>query len=75
MIARAELAEAGITVSLMFPSIITTEFVTSVRAGVKDAVALSKAAGVDPQAPSEAADAILALIASRDERADLGPVA
>jgi NADP-dependent 3-hydroxy acid dehydrogenase YdfG len=72
-IARAELADAGIAVSMMFPSITETEFVKTVRGSVDDALQLEAASGLQPQSPERVADAILDLIRSGAEQADLVP--
>ncbi|AJE81496.1 short-chain dehydrogenase/reductase SDR [Streptomyces albus] len=72
-IARAELADSGITVSLMFPSITETEFVGTVRGSVEDARRMEASSGLRPQSPEGVAEAILALIGSGAEQADLVP--
>ncbi|MFJ2608086.1 SDR family oxidoreductase [Streptomyces sp. NPDC087425] len=72
-IARAELADAGIAVSLMYPSITESEFVGTVRGSVEDALTMEASSGLEPQSPESAADAIIALIRSGAEQADLVP--
>ncbi|MCW2898540.1 MAG: short-chain dehydrogenase/reductase [Streptosporangiaceae bacterium] len=72
-IARAEVADAGIAVSLMFPSITETEFVGTVRGSVEDALQMEASSGLQPQSPEGVADAILHLIRSGAEQADLVP--
>ncbi|MFE5028855.1 SDR family oxidoreductase [Streptomyces sp. NPDC056656] len=72
-IARAEVADAGIAVSLMFPSITETEFVGTVRGSVEDALQMEASSGLQPQSPEGVADAILGLIRSGAEQADLVP--
>jgi NADP-dependent 3-hydroxy acid dehydrogenase YdfG len=72
-IARAEVADAGIAVSLMFPSITETEFVRTVRGSVEDALQMEASSGLQPQSPEGAADVILDLIRSGAEQADLVP--
>ncbi|MFJ6569269.1 SDR family oxidoreductase [Streptomyces sp. NPDC091292] len=72
-IARAEVADAGIAVSLMFPSITETEFVGTLRGSVEDAVRMEASSGLKPQSPEGVADAILGLIRSGAEQADLVP--
>ncbi|MCK8678131.1 SDR family oxidoreductase [Streptomyces lichenis] len=72
-IARAEVADAGITVSLMFPSITETEFVGTVRGSVEDARRMEASSGLRPQSPEGVASAILDLVRSGDEQADLVP--
>lgn len=73
-IARAELADANIAVSLMFPSITRTEFVSSVRGDVAGAQDLEASSGLTPDTPENVAGAILDLIRSGAERADRVPV-
>ncbi|MCO5971898.1 SDR family oxidoreductase [Actinoallomurus soli] len=72
-IARAELADDGIAVSMMFPSITETEFVGTVRGNVEDALRMEASSGLAPQSPEGAADTILDLIRSGAEQADLVP--
>ncbi|RYJ25799.1 short-chain alcohol dehydrogenase [Streptomyces sp. L-9-10] len=72
-IARAEVADAGIVVSLMYPSITETEFVGTLRGSVEDARKMEAASGLRPQPPEDVADAILGLIRSGAEQADLVP--
>ncbi|MGP4009014.1 SDR family oxidoreductase [Streptomyces sp. 4N124] len=72
-IARAELADEGIAVSMMFPSITETEFVGTVRGNVEDARQMEAASGLVPQSPEGAADTIIELIRSGAEQADLVP--
>ena len=72
-IARAELADAGIAVSLMYPSITETEFVGTVRGDVEGALEMEAGSGLHPQSPEDVADAILDLIGSGAEQADLVP--
>ncbi|MEU7468879.1 SDR family oxidoreductase [Streptomyces sp. NPDC044984] len=72
-IARAEVADAGIAVSSMFPSITKSEFVGTVRGNVEDALRMEASTGLQPQSPEGVADAILDLIRSGDEQADLVP--
>ncbi|WBQ07563.1 SDR family oxidoreductase [Kribbella sp. CA-293567] len=74
-IARAEVADAGIAVSLMFPSITETEFVGTVRGSVEDALQMEAASGLKPQSAEAVAEAILDLIRSGAEQADLVPEA
>ncbi|AQT79831.1 short-chain dehydrogenase [Mycolicibacterium litorale] len=73
-IARAELAEANIAVSLMFPSITRTEFVASVRGDLTGAQHMEANSGLTPDTPENVAGAILELIRSGAERADRVPV-
>ena len=72
-VARAELAEAGCTVSTVIPFATATEFIGALRAGVTDAE--TESADVEFDRPERVADAILQLIESGDAQADLVPVA
>jgi short-subunit dehydrogenase len=72
-IARAELADEGIAVSMMFPSITETEFVGTVRGNVEDALQMEASSGLVRQSPEGVADTILDLIRSGAEQADLLP--
>lgn len=72
-VARAELAEAGIAVSTMFPFVTSTEFVDSLKAGREAAKEAEAHTGSMSQAPGLVAEKILYLIQSGDERADLVP--
>jgi NADP-dependent 3-hydroxy acid dehydrogenase YdfG len=72
-VARADLASAGIAVSTMYPFITDTEFLGSVRAGHEAAQHLESSHGPQPQSPEQVADAILDLIKTGAERADLVP--
>jgi NADP-dependent 3-hydroxy acid dehydrogenase YdfG len=74
-IARVEVADDGIAVSVMYPSITETEFVGTVRGSVEDALQMEAASGLKPQSPEAVADAILDLIKSGAEQADLVPEA
>jgi NADP-dependent 3-hydroxy acid dehydrogenase YdfG len=73
-IARAELAGTGITVSTMYPFITATEFLGSLRAGHQDAERMERGVTARPQRPEQVAEAILSLITSGAEQADLVPV-
>ncbi|ORA35659.1 SDR family oxidoreductase [Mycobacterium aquaticum] len=73
-IARVELADAGIAVSVMFPSITETEFVSSVRGDVAAALALEAGSGLKPDTADHVAAAILDLVRSGAEQADLVPI-
>jgi NADP-dependent 3-hydroxy acid dehydrogenase YdfG len=72
-IARAELAGAGIAVSTMYPFITATGFLESVRAGHEAASQLESSHAPQPQKPEQVAEAILELIRTGAERADLVP--
>lgn len=72
-VARAELASAGIAVSTMYPFVTATEFTTSVRAGKEAAARLEADHAPTPQRPARVAEAILELVGTGAERADLVP--
>jgi short-subunit dehydrogenase len=72
-IARAEVADAGIAVSMMVPFATETEFVRTVRGSVEDALQMEADSGLQPQSPEGVADTILDLIRSGAEQADLVP--
>ena len=71
--ARAELGRDGIAVSTMYPFVTATEFTDSVRAGQEAASQLESAHAPQPQAPEQVAVAILDLIRTGAEQADLVP--
>jgi short-subunit dehydrogenase len=73
-VARAELMDAGIVVSTMFPFITETEFVDSLKAGSAEAKKMEAGVANYRHTPEQVAAAILGLIRSGDERADLVPV-
>lgn len=72
-VARAELERAGIAVSTMYPFVTATEFTTSVRAGREAAARLEADHAPNPQRPERVAEAILELVTTGAERADLVP--
>ncbi|GAA4667757.1 SDR family NAD(P)-dependent oxidoreductase [Frondihabitans cladoniiphilus] len=72
-IARNELEGTGIAVSTVIPFATSTEFLTSIRAGRDDALAMT--AGADFDTPEQVADAILELIRTGAPRLDLVPAA
>jgi NADP-dependent 3-hydroxy acid dehydrogenase YdfG len=72
-VARAELADAGIAVSTMYPFITATEFVDSIRAGNEAASDLESSHAPQPQTPDQVAEAILDLVRTGAEQADLIP--
>ena len=67
--ARAELAEDGIAVSVVYPFVTATEFHDTLRAGEGP----SGRPGLEPQSPELVADAIAHLIATGEEEAVLVP--
>lgn len=72
-IARGELAQAGIAVSTMYPSITATEFIDSIKAGKQSAQELEAGSGLERNTPEQVAEKILYLVRTGDERADLVP--
>ncbi len=72
-VARAELADAGIAVSTMYPFVTDTEFIESIRGDRESASDLESSHAPQPQKPEQVAEAILDLIKTDAERADLVP--
>jgi len=72
-VARAELASEGIAVSTMCPFVTGTEFIESIRAGHQSASQLESSHAPQPQPPEQVAEAILDLIKTGAEQADLVP--
>jgi len=72
-VARAELADAGIAVSTMYPFVTDTEFIESLRGETESASQLESSHAPKPQSPEQVADAILDLIKTGAEQADLVP--
>jgi len=70
-VARLELAEAGIAVSTMHPSITTTEFYGSVKSGRTSAKAQEAETVSFAHPPELVADMILGLVKSGNAQADL----
>lgn len=73
LVARLELAEAGIIVSIMHPFITATEFYRSVKSGTESAKSQEAESASIAQSPQLAANTILRLIESGDEQVDLVP--
>ena len=71
--ARAELADAGIAVSTMYPFVTDSEFVESLRGDTESAAQLESSHAPKPQSPEQVAEAILDLIRTGAEQADLVP--
>jgi NADP-dependent 3-hydroxy acid dehydrogenase YdfG len=69
---RAELADQGITVSVVYPFVTATEFHDTLRAGKRPAGRPGRP-GLEPQPPELVADAIAHLIATGEEEAILVP--
>jgi len=72
-VARAELADEGIAVSTMYPFITDTEFTESLRGDIEAATQLESSHAPKPQSPEQVAEAILDLIKTGAEQADLVP--
>jgi len=72
-VARSELADAGIAVSTMYPFITDTEFIESLRGETESASQLESSHAPKPQSPEQVAEAILDLIKTGAEQADLVP--
>jgi NAD(P)-dependent dehydrogenase (short-subunit alcohol dehydrogenase family) len=72
-VARLELAEAGIDVSIMHPFITATEFYGSVKSGLDSAKAQEAGTASFAQRPELVAKTILDLIRNGDPQADLVP--
>jgi len=71
--ARLELAGTGIVVSTFYPFVTSTEFAGSVKAGKEAAAQMMSDGGLKAQPPELAADAIIDLIRSGAEQADMVP--
>ena len=72
-VARAELAGTGIAVSTMYPFVTDTEFIESLRGETESASQLESSHAPKPQSPGQVAEAILDLIRTGAEQADLVP--
>ena len=72
-IARAELADAGIAVSTMYPFITKSGFIDSLKAGSEQAKQMEAGVANYRHTPQQVAEKILDLIRTGDERADLVP--
>ena len=72
-VARAELVSTGIAVSTMYPFLTATEFLESMRTSHESAARSDASHGLQPQKPEQVAEAILDLIRTGAERADLVP--
>jgi NADP-dependent 3-hydroxy acid dehydrogenase YdfG len=70
-VARVELADRGISVSIIYPSITTTEFYGSVKSGLTSARAQEAETVSFAHPPERVAQTILGLIRSGDAQADL----
>jgi NADP-dependent 3-hydroxy acid dehydrogenase YdfG len=74
-VARLELADAGIVVSLMHPFVTATEFYGAVKSGAETARAQEADMATFAHKPERVADMILELIRSGAAQADLVPAA
>ncbi len=72
-VARVELASAGIVVSTLYPFITDTEFVESLRAGKEAASRRVSSGALQAHPPELVAEAILDLVKTGAEQADLVP--
>jgi NADP-dependent 3-hydroxy acid dehydrogenase YdfG len=72
-VARAELADEGIAVSTIYPFVTATEFFDSVRAGGESASEMESNFAPQLHTPEQVAEAILELIETGADRADLVP--
>jgi short-subunit dehydrogenase len=70
---RAELADAGIAVSMMYPFITDTEFTESLRGDIESASQLESSHAPKPQSPEQVAEAILDLIKTGAKQTGLVP--
>ena len=71
--APSNLPPCGIVVSTFYPFVTSTEFVDSIKAGKEAATQMMSDGGLKAQPPELAADAIIDLIRSGAERADMVP--
>lgn len=72
-VARIELEDANIAVSVMYPFITETEMVASIKAGSESARKMEAPHEADRQQPEQVADKILELVRSGEKQADLVP--
>lgn len=72
-VARQELADTGITVSVVYPFITASEFYQSVKAGQDAATEQSAASAAFAHAPERVAGKILAMAESGEAQGDLVP--
>ena len=72
-VARVDLESAGITVSTMYPFLTDTEFVDSLKAGQEAASQMIASGAMQPQPPELVAQAILDLVQTGNDQADLVP--
>lgn len=72
-VARLELAEAGITVSTVYPFMTRSEFYQSVKLGQEAAIAQAEQSAAFAHAPERVAEKILAMVESGEAQGDLVP--
>lgn len=72
-VARLELAEAGITVSTVYPFMTRSEFYQSVKLGQEAAIAQAEQSAAFAHAPERVAEKILAMVESGEAKGDLVP--
>lgn len=72
-VARLELAEAGITVSVIHPFMTASEFYQSVKSGQEAAIAQAEQSAAFAHAPERVAEKILAMVESGEAQGDLVP--
>lgn len=72
-VARLELAEAGITVSTVYPFMTASEFYQSVKSGQEAAIAQAEQSAAFAHAPERVAEKILAIVESGEAQGDLVP--
>ncbi|MEN4831415.1 SDR family oxidoreductase [Pantoea vagans] len=72
-VARLELAEAGITVSTVYPFMTRSEFYQSVKLGQEAAIAQAEQIAAFAHAPERVAEKILAMVECGEAQGDLVP--
>ncbi|WP_312119513.1 SDR family oxidoreductase [Pantoea vagans] len=72
-VARLELAEAGITVSTVYPFMTASEFYQSVKSGQDVAIEQAQQSAALAHAPERVAEKILAMVESGEAQGDLVP--
>lgn len=72
-VARLELAEAGITVSTVYPFMTASEFYQSVKSGQDVAIEQAQQSAAFAHAPERVAEKILAMVESGEAQGDLVP--
>lgn len=72
-VAQLELAEAGITVSTVYPFMTRSEFYQSVKSGQEAAIAQAEQSAAFAHAPERVAEKILAMVECGEAQGDLVP--